>query len=741
MGQVALQFVGSDYQRPSNPIALRFGEVEPEVPRELANQSKQNDDGTVSLVLSEPIPEIGNPVGLEFGKLKPLERVLVNQSAQNDDGTVSLRLTEPMPEQGNPVDLRLGAFEFVGGQPDAPEGVIAGQLLPPSGDIQARFVIPVTLAGALPGLSGSVVGEIDINVNRGPKLMLAALPHEDARPIGASSVGQWTSPLRVFDEAGAQWDAADGIEVKQTNAFDNSDRLALRTGTVYEQAGRVAGRSASEWQYTKRIQHRSGVQYEQAAYATRVRSNAYEDATRTNTAFGSDWYKAAGLQEGYRGIFRTLGGIAGSTLSGRYEQAINPPSGAFGGIRPPEPPEPPVPPQDFNIRLCSLLEWIEGNRVRFTTTPCEPPPVGPDDPIEPPDPLALIPALRFYVMSNSAQIVRVSDGRDVPAQAVRLAVDVDGFAWSMSATLAGRDALALFEGADPLAPVAVDVDVNGYTWRILIDAWNKSTAWDRSQVTIRGRSQTAILAAPFVEPRDFTHTGADRLVQQLAGDELPPGWTLQWDAADWLVPANAWSYQGQTPIGAIQKLAAAAAAFIEPSRTAQALTVRPLYPTAPWQWNSTAADLTIPPDFVVQASSQKQPGAGIDGLFVQGGQFGGVLGRVQRTGTGGARLGDPVVNDLVTHLDAARALGIAAIAGSVAQSRETYELPLSATYGGLVTPGTLVSLTENPGTESALEQFRGMVRSTSVSAQARRTRTGASLQVRQSIDIERHLEN
>lgn len=724
MGQVALQFVGSDYQRPSNPIALRFGDVEPELPRELANQSKQNDDGTVSLILSEPPVDLGNPVGLEFGKLKPLERVLINQSAQNDDGTVSLRLTEPMPEQGNPVELRFGAFEFVGGQPDAPEGIIAGQLLPPSGDIQARFVIPVTVAGEFPGLSGSVVGEIDINVNRGPKLMLAALPHENALAIGAASVSQWSIPNRVFNGSVSDWEAADAIETKQTNAFDNSERVALRTSTVYEQAGGVAGRSSSEWQYTKRIQRRSGVEYEQAAYATRVKSNAYEDARLTNTAVGSDWDKAAALQEGYSGIFRPLGGIAGATLCGLYEQAINPLSGAFGGMLPPEPPEPPAPPQDFNIRLCSLLEWIEANRIRFTTTPCEPPP-------QPPEPDRVVPILRVYIVSNSAQIVRVSDGLDVPAQQVTMSVDVDSFAWAMSATLAGREGLALFEGVSPLAPVELAVTINGYTWHVLVDDWSSSRQWVQGSVTIRGRSLTSELASPFVEPRSFV-SDSQRLAQQLAADELPPGWSLTWSAADWLVPAGAFSYSNLSPIAAIQTLAGSAAGFIQPSRTARSMDIKQLYPVEPWNWSSATPNVTIPDDFLTQSSSQKLPGLGVDGVYVQGGDIGGVVALVQRTGSGGIRLAPPIVDPLVTHVDPARAQGIAAIAALQAQASEQYTMPLSANYASLVTPGDLVELSTSGK--------RGLVRRTSVTARATRNAQGVSLGVTQTIDLERHLE-
>ena len=37
--------------------------------------------------------------------------------------------------------------------------------------------------------------------------------------------------------------------------------------------------------------------------------------------------------------------------------------------------------------------------------------------------------------------------------------------------------------------------------------------------------------------------------------ELVNGWSLDWRAADWLVPGGAWSYNSKTPIELIQTLA------------------------------------------------------------------------------------------------------------------------------------------------------------------------------------------
>jgi hypothetical protein len=345
----------------------------------------------------------------------------------------------------------------------------------------------------------------------------------------------------------------------------------------------------------------------------------------------------------------------------------------------------------------------------------------------------------FYIVQNSAQIVRASDGRDVPAQGVNLSVDVDGYAWQMRAQLAGRDAIDLFEGteADPFAALEIDVIINGYTWRIVVDAWSRSQSWGEGSVTITGRSRSAYLAAPYVEPRDYT-LGAQRLVQQCAADEMPPGWQVNWTANDWLLPADAFSYSGLTPIGAISTLAQSAAAFIEPDRQSNVLRVKPLYPSAPWLWGALTPDHVISNSFVIKSSSEKQPGEGIDGLYVHGGEVGGVLAKVQRTGTGGVTLGQTIIDPLITTVGAARELGIAAIAATSRQSSDIYEMALSPEYGGLITPGDLIAFGDSPGA-SFVEDSRGMVRGTTVRASASRNANGVALDVRQSINVERHL--
>jgi hypothetical protein len=382
------------------------------------------------------------------------------------------------------------------------------------------------------------------------------------------------------------------------------------------------------------------------------------------------------------------------------------------------------------------LPWGPGGR-RDTTLDFEYPAEG--DTVPAPGDTFLIPVRRLYVVSNSAQIVRVSDGRDIPAQSVQLSTSIGNFGWSMSASLSGRDTLALVEGTDG-EPIEVDVTINSTTWRIIVDGWSLSEASTGRRGTIRGRSRSAYLAAPYASPGDHEQTSSI-LVQQAAADALPPGWNLSWSAADWIIPANVFKYQGQTPIEVVNRLAEAGGAYVQTDREGDILLVKQRYPLAPWLWHLRSPDYEIPRDVIVQRGSTKKPGQGRNAIYIHGGRTNGILARVLRQGTAGDNLLPTLVDDLITDTVPARHRGIAELAAQMRLSQEQHELPLSVSLGGLMLPGSFVAVGDAPGGVFS-QDWIGLVNGTTVSAQAQRAGDrGVNLKVRQLLEIERHFED
>lgn len=346
---------------------------------------------------------------------------------------------------------------------------------------------------------------------------------------------------------------------------------------------------------------------------------------------------------------------------------------------------------------------------------------------------------RIYVVQNSAQIIRVSDSLNIPATSVTMSIDADSWAWTMSANVAGRNALALVEGTNS-QPVEVDVTINGKTWRVLVDGWQLKQAWESGTGSITGRSLSAYLAAPYSETRDYTETET-RTAQQLAQQELPFGWELDWQIDDWIVPGGAWSYQGLSPIQAVSNIAAAAGAYVQTHPYKQIIQVMARYPQAPWSINTADGVVEVPQEVLLQRSSSKSPGKSSNKVFVHGKEPGGVLAAVRRSGTAGDRLAPTVVDALITDATVARARGLCELAKTGRKSEEGYELPLSDTITGLILPGSVVSAGSDSSNEFE-EEWRGYATALSVKATASRANNGGTkLVVRQSVTIERHFED
>ena len=350
-----------------------------------------------------------------------------------------------------------------------------------------------------------------------------------------------------------------------------------------------------------------------------------------------------------------------------------------------------------------------------------------------------IPTQGFYVLANDCEIVRVSDGRDVPATSVSLSSTSDSYTWAFKARLAAVSARALVEGTDG-DPVEVDVTINGNTWRILVDGWDGSESFAQSQVSISGRSRSAYLAAPYALPRDYVE-GSNLLAQQLADQELPAGWSLDWNMTDWIIPAGAFQYQNLTPIEAISKIAKAGGGFVNVHPDQDVIQVHQALPASPWELDTLGPDFQIPHSVMLQRSSRKKPGQGVNGVYVMGGSVSPYYAEVSRRQTNGTPQAPAVVDPLITDRNPAEFRGMMALADTLRQSQDTYELPLTSSLGGLIPVGSLLEIGAQYST-AFLPEWRGIVTGVTVNAAASRAgNKGVALKVRQGLAVTRYYED
>ncbi|HUD43544.1 MAG TPA: hypothetical protein VMR06_16260 [Dokdonella sp.] len=213
------------------------------------------------------------------------------------------------------------------------------------------------------------------------------------------------------------------------------------------------------------------------------------------------------------------------------------------------------------------------------------------------------PRPRRYIVLNSAHVVRLPERTPVPVSAIDVSRGVDDVHWSISLALADPDFLAWLL-PDAGGPRSVEININGYVWTGICETWQTTHQFPGRRVTVSGRSRTALLDAPYVAPRALVQT-ATRTAQQLVDDELElSGFVAAYDTLDWSVPAGTWTYDAQTPVGAMRAVAAAAGAVLEAHPWDDAFSVRPRYPISPWEWPTAAPDVTILDDLVPRVTDR-----------------------------------------------------------------------------------------------------------------------------------------
>ncbi len=241
---------------------------------------------------------------------------------------------------------------------------------------------------------------------------------------------------------------------------------------------------------------------------------------------------------------------------------------------------------------------------------------------------------------------------------VKVGLDYRSWAWKVSATLPYA-MLPLVDTAE-LGPVEAELTINGVKWKVLLKDYSERRVFGGAALQVEGISRATYLAAPYARTRSLA-IEAPATAQQIARAELQridldTGYDLDWRLTDWLVPANSWSYQDLAPIGVISRIAEAAGGYVNAHPYENRLIVQPEYPEAPWNWGALQLDADLPVDLVKVIDHRFEETPAFNGVYVQGDRNG-ILARVFRSGTAGDQLAPTVVDELITHVDAARSRG------------------------------------------------------------------------------------
>lgn len=565
----------------------------------------------------------------------------------------------------------------------------------------------------------SVTAEYDFNVTR-QLTTSAGITFQAAKRQVLSASDRYQNAGLHREQQTQDWQQSQSLSVSANSVYKNTDRLTTEQSQDWQAASQIST-TADDRYNTNRPERKASAQLWQSAIElTQITSDKYTSHIQHKPQLKDNWQAAEQLSLafgfGYDAAtwIRLLDRIV-------WEKSQYPKNGRSiddgGGITP-EPPDY-VGTTDLNF-ICKLRN-VDPHHVilNFGAHPC------PDQIIP------TVPSQQVYFIMNDTSLTRVSDDQPIELSSVQIGIDNNSWCWSFSAKLPHTELDKVKPNNDGL--IEVELVINGNIWRMLVEQFDQNREFANSDISISGRSVTAMLDAPFASTRSFAQISSTTS-RQLADNELDRvssdlGFSLDWNLIDslgWSMPANAWSYTNLTPVAAIKQIVEGGGGFLNSHMNDRQLLVKSVYPVAPWQWAGTDPDLILPYDIVLRESLKWEEKPMYNAVYVQG-ETAGVRGFVKLTGTAGDYQAPMIVDAMIGDEAAARQRGMSILAAGGKQARVSLELPMHEDIG-VIEPAMLLKITGN-------NDWYGLSRSVSISSSIA---GDGKITTRQTVELERH---
>lgn len=598
---------------------------------------------------------------------------------------------QPRHTGGNPVPLVFGA----GGQAEVPSYAITahGCITGLRGQVRMASVLQLQAKGRITGLRGSVAVRWNVNVSRPTVNDITAL-FQQAAPTNDAVRTSWQESGTLLEETRGVFQPADPISANSRATWTDADKVRHELEVQFQEATRLPVTPIRvRYQEGQRVRSAVRALFEEAErLATPVLRARYQEAYRDRRNLTAVHFQQA---IPYSASWTEKGGAARPLTKDwvtRYQEAMKPPIGMW--IRP-EPPEPdPCYIPELPAHLVFVDPWTGSPNLLFVCDRHEPP--------EPGETI-VVPIKEVYLTINSAVLVRVDNGNFIPTTAMSMSLDVDSWTWSFSASVPGSALDQVKPGNDGTL-VIVQATINGTAYRFAVEKVTRERTFNSSQLRVNGRGIAAELDGPYAPQMSFGNT-QPRNARQLLDDILtynnvPIGWDIgTFEPTDWAVPAGVFSHVGSY-ISALNAVAGAAGAYLQPHNTARTMDVRLRYPTPAWEWASVTPQFELPAAVTTQEGFEWTDKPKYNRVFVSG-QEHGILGQYTRSGTAGDLVAPSVVDPLITEAAAARQRGRAIISDTGRIATVTLRLPVLAETG-IIKPGNFVHYVEGGNTHIGL---------------------------------------
>lgn len=588
-------------------------------------------------------------------------------------------------------------------------GVFSGEL--PgllSSTLHGHTGVDGTFNGAIDGtLTSTLVGTYDLAVTRGPFSRLTNVWHNAVHsetavtaPMNRPEVIDVTVSMPLIDseflqghETPMPWVEAVGARNEARAPWEPATHAPGTASNNRWQEGAAARRES-------RARHQEALQRNSAP-----RRGRWQETTRIRTPGVRARHQEA-LQRPSRPITSVAHDAAGLVRSWVIpwdEAGLVQPGKSVITPTPPVPDLCYTPPIGSNVPLVFTQAWNETHDATLTFV-CDNHPI---------PGTIVVPIQEVYMQTNTCGLTLQSDGTVIPCSGFTLTLDYKSWTWAFSAQVPYA-VLSLFSPDSGGAAKVINAAINGTVFQIVAENIQSNRAFPTGTLTLTGRGILSGLDVAYQPVLTFDNSAAAKTAQQIANDVLtvggvPIGWTVEWNLVDWLVPQNAWTYQG-VYIGALQAVAASVGGYLQPTPNDQTVRFMPHFPGgfAPWDWLANITpDIELPSAVVTIEGIAWSDNPQWNRVFVSGSNDSGVLVDATRTGTAGDLEKTMVTDQLITHVDAGRQRAIAEIGTAGRSALVSLKLPvLDAT--GVIVPGKTVRYVDGSTTRL------GVVRSVAV---------------------------
>lgn len=336
------------------------------------------------------------------------------------------------------------------------------------------------------------------------------------------------------------------------------------------------------------------------------------------------------------------------------------------------------PPENDNKRPCG--EKPSSNSLPFTLSRHK----VPYDPRMLPLPLSCnrdfkqIPPLVTYMIVNK---ISAKSG-DLPLNllSANAKADMSGYCWLCEIALPPDNFNALKMQQNSGSETVIELHINDDVFVFMAENVSDNRQFAQRSYTISGRSLTAKLGADYATNRAgviMQDLYASQIAQQQLADT---GFTLDWNAVDWLIPSNTYTLTDKTPIAVIQDLAEACGAFVYSHPAERKLFVLPRWRVSAWNVATASPALTVPSNVILQISGSASVQTQCNGVMIIGTSTNAKGANVRRSGTDGLPEASAKSHAVYTDYTVCEAAAIAALSDTGTHKTETVTLPVAKKY-------------------------------------------------------------